>query len=229
MRYIWIVGNGVAVISTIICMAYLYAFRWKDPKSHWPLVSVCIIGTTALVTGLQFVFPEIVSMFRRNWDGLVAGEWWRLITPLLVQPQGWIQCVSNAFFLLAFVPLAERVYGIRLLALYLIPGLVGQIVNYSWNPNGGGASPAAFGVMGGLLAYIIRQRSVVHRSVWLIAILGLCAAGVLSFGRDGHGPSLLAGAILGSVLQARRLPALKKSSNDALQPIAPNSSQGADA
>ena len=217
MRYVWIAGNGITVISAIFCMSYLYRFRWKDPESRWPVVSVLIIGATTLITGLQFAYPEILSMFRRNWDGLASGEWWRLVTPLFVQPQGWIQCATNAFFLLAFVPLAERVYGTRLLALYFVPGLVGQIVNYSWNPDGGGTSAAAFGVMGGLLAYVIRHRAAVHRPCVLIAIAGLCAACVLSFAQDGHGPSLLAGAILGGVLQARELPPLKKTPNNALQ------------
>lgn len=213
MKYVWIVGNGVAVIGAIVCMSYLYRFRWSGSQSRWPLLSVAIIGITALVTSFQFVYPEILSGLRRNPSALAAGEWWRLITPLFVQPQGWVQCAVNAFFLIAFVPLAERIYSTKLLVLYFVPGIVGQIVNYFWSPTGGGASAAAFGVMGGLLVYIIRHRAVVARPCLMIAISGLCAACVLSFTRDGHGPSLLAGAVVAALIQGRDLPELKRTPN----------------
>lgn len=209
MQQIWIVGNGLIIISSIICMSYLYQFDWRNPKSRWPLLSVLIIGITILITGLQFIFPEILSLFRRNYQGLMAGEWWRMITPLFVQPQGWMQCFSNAFFLLAFVPLAERLYGKGLLALYFIPGIAGQIVNYLWSPDGGGSSTAAFGVMGGLFVYIIRHRSLIPRFYISIAIAAFCAAAVLGFFRDGHGPALLVGACVATILRTQ-LPGLKK-------------------
>lgn len=190
------IGNGITITFSMVCMSYLYRFHaGRTPQCSF-LLSVSIIGVTFLITGLQFLFPELVSLFRRDLPALQAGEWWRMITPLLVQPYGWIQWLCNGAFLLVFLPLAERLFGKWLLALYLIPGVAGQAVNYAWRPDGGGSSTAVFGVMGALLTYVCRQRSEVPRQYFLFALLGLCGAVALSFVRDGHGPSMLIGALV---------------------------------
>jgi membrane associated rhomboid family serine protease len=189
----------------MVCMGHLYRYRRRDLDPRLPILSIVIIATTALITGLQFVFPEILSMFRRDVTGLRAGEWWRVVTPLFVQPSGVFQCVFNGMFMLAFLPLAEKLYGKRLLALYFIPGVLGQAVNYAWLPDGGGSSTAIFGVMGGLLVYVCRQRKRLPPQYFPIAVAGLCAAGLLSFLRDGHGPALLLGALVATMLRARPL------------------------
>ncbi len=206
MKWVWIIGNGVTVISAIICMSYLYRFQWSDSKTRLPVWSALIISITVVITSFQFVFPDLLSAFRRNLDGLLAGEWWRMVTPLFVQPYGWFQCFSNAFFLLAFVPLAEKLYGRGVLALYFIPGIMGQLVNYAWSPDGGGSSTAAFGVMGGLFVYLCRCRKEAPTAYFLFAVFGLCAAGLLGLVKDGHGPALLIGALVAVVLKARQLP-----------------------
>ncbi|MES2823605.1 MAG: rhomboid family intramembrane serine protease [Pseudomonadota bacterium] len=206
MKWVWVIGNGVTVISAVICISYLYRFRWSDSKTRLPVWSLLIITITVVITSFQFVFPELLAAFRRNLDSLLAGEWWRMVTPLFVQPYGWFQCFSNAFFLLAFVPLAEKLYGKGVLALYFIPGIVGQLVNYAWSPDGGGSSTAAFGVMGGLFVYLCRYRKEVPTSYFLFAIIGLCAAGILGLVKDGHGPALLIGALVAIMLKARQLP-----------------------
>ena len=201
-----IVGSGITVISTMVCMGHLYRYRRRDLGPRLVILSILIIGVTALTTGLQFVFPEVLSALRRSPDGLRAGEWWwQIVTPLFVQPTGWLQCVFNGMFMLAFLPLAEKLYGNGLLALYFIPGVAMQPIMYLWNPEGGGSSPAIFGVMGGLLIYVCRQRKALPPQYFPIAISGLCAAGVLTFLRDGHGPSLLIGALVATMLSARQL------------------------
>jgi rhomboid protease GluP len=95
-----------------------------------------------------------------------------------------------------FLPVAEKLFGKRLLALYLVSGVGGQAVNYLWRPDGGGSSTGIFGVMGALLMYVCRHRNEIPRQYFIFALLGLCGAVALSFVRDGHGPSLLVGALL---------------------------------
>ena len=193
------IGNGITITCSMICMSYLYRHAGGGRRR----MSAWIIGATFLVTGLQFIFPEVLSVLRRDLVGLQRGEWWRMVTPLLVQPYGWLQCLFNGAFLIVFLPLAERLFGNRLLALYLIPGIAGQAVNYSWRPDGGGASTGVFGVMGALLAYVCRHRNQGPRQYFVFALLGLCGAGALCFVRDGHGPSMLIGALTAAALRTR--------------------------
>ena len=142
-----IAGNAVAVQAALIVASYLYYRHRTRPAARWPWRSITIIAVTALITGLQFLVPEVLPALRRDLDGLRAGQWWRLVTPMFVQPDGIGQVLSNALFLLMFLPLAEKLYGRGVLVLYFTAGILVQIERYTWEPSGGGSSGAAFGVM----------------------------------------------------------------------------------
>lgn len=174
MRITWpvIAGNVIVVQTALIAASYLYYVHRGRPAGWRPWWSVLLIGVTALVTGAQYIFPDVLPALRRDLDGLRDGEWWRVVTPLFVQPAGIGQVLSNALFLLMFVPLAEKLYGRGMLVLYFAAGLLVQIDRYYWDPTGGGSSSAAFGV-------------VVH---------------------DGHGPGLLIGAALATLLPSAPVP-----------------------
>ena len=190
------ISNGVTISASMFCMAHLYRFHWRGAKPRTLIASSVIIAVTFLVTALQFAYPEIVAAFRRNPEALRAGQWWRLVTPLFVQPYGWGQVLFNGIFLLVFLPLAERLYGNWLWFLYFAPGILGQIVNYWWQPNGGGSSTGAFGVMGSLLIHVIRVRRDMPKLHTFLAIAGVCGALGMCAIKDGHGPPLLLGAAL---------------------------------
>lgn len=172
-----------------------------------------IIGVTALITSLQFVFPEILSEFRRNRGALRAGEWWRMVTPLFVQALGWKQCCINGVAAVIFCPLAETLYGKRLLALYFVSGVLGEIFGYAWSPNSAGSSLGIAGVIGGLFAFAFLHRQEIPRLASVFAISGAGGAVVLCFARDLHGPPILIGALLASLMTVLR-------PNNALQPTA---------
>lgn len=196
MSPIWIAGNGAMVIAALICMASIYHKRRSMTASALPVWSIVLVLVTVLVTGLQFIYPAVLAALRRDLNGVRAGEVWRFVTPLFVQPGGIVQFAFNAFLLMTFLPLAEKLYGRFVVVFYFVPGIAGQLVDYAWNPTGGGSSPAAFGVVGGLLVYVLRNRT--HFPLWvsLAATAGIVAAVLLSAVRDGHGPSLLMGAVI---------------------------------
>src|SRR5262245_50882774 len=159
MNPVWLVSNAVVVVASLVCMSYLYYACRPFAGGKLPIWSALVIGVTAVVSGLQFVYPEILTALNRDPDAVRAGELWRLLTALFVQPDGVPQCVLNGFLLLAFMPAAERLYGRGVLLVYFGSGLAGQIVNHLWvAPGSGGSSTAAFGVIGSLLVYIVRNR-----------------------------------------------------------------------
>lgn len=200
MKVVWIFSNAVAVVTTLVCMSYLYYACRPVPRRRPPLFSMLVIGITVVVSGLQFVYPELLAALRRDPEAIRAGELWRLVTALFVQPNGVSQCLANGFLILAFMPAAERLYRRNVLVVYFAAGLAGTTVNYFWDSGSGGSSPAIFGVMGSLLIYVIRNRKVLLLPFAFIASAGLLASVVMLVSRDGHGVGLIVGALVASFL-----------------------------
>lgn len=135
----------------------------KNNRFFFPM-TMAIITITSVVTILQFVHPEILGVLRRNPAALASGEWWRIITPLLVHADDWGQYIFNIVCIVAIGIEAERMYGqIRFLILYLAGGLIGEIAGYaSWDPYGAGASVGLCGLLGGLIAVMISGKRSLH-------------------------------------------------------------------
>jgi hypothetical protein len=210
MNIIFYIANGLVMPPAMFFAINFYKFKGSEIKFKQLKISICILAVTVLVTSLQFVFPEIIIAFERNRHALLAGEVWRLITPLFVQPMGIFQCMFNGLFFVAFVPTAEHLYGRSLLFIYFGTGLIGQICNYYWEttPGGlrtgtGGSSTALFGAIGSLLMYIVLSRKVFPKGYILIPIAGFLGAVVLVFFEDAHASSLLVGGALGLILRGK--------------------------
>jgi rhomboid protease GluP len=146
---------------------------------------------------------------------VLDGEVWRLVTPMLVQPNGELQAVLNAFLALVFLPLAERLYGNGLWFVYIGSGVVSQVVNALFFPDlGGGSSSAIFGVMGAMHAYVLRHGlgrpdssaspPRIEKPFLVVSSLSVAGAVVLAIFHDGHGVGLLTGALLSLLLRPRR-------------------------
>jgi membrane associated rhomboid family serine protease len=193
------VTDAVMKITAVGCAICLYRFA-KRPKRSPAIVSALIIGMTALTTSLQFVFPEILRAFRRNPEALLAGEWWRVVTPLFVQSNGLRQCAGNGVAAIIFLPLAELFYGKRLWALYFIPGVTGEVFAYVWGLDGAGSSLGIAGVMGSVFALAFLYQRELPGLVPIAAMFGLIAAVVLCFCGGSHGPPMLIGLLLASTM-----------------------------
>jgi membrane associated rhomboid family serine protease len=123
---------------------------------------VFLIVITSIITGLQFIYPEVLSALRRHPGALSTGEWWYLITPLFVHSDGWPQFLFNMASLAFFGITVEPLFGSsRFLVLYFVSGLTGQAAGYAWSPEGAGNSVAVCGLIGSLLVLLlIRNRYV---------------------------------------------------------------------
>jgi rhomboid protease GluP len=136
-------------------------------------ITPILIGLNALVflamvvTGVSITEPTSLQLVQwgANFGPLtVSGQWWRLLTACFLHV-GIIHIAINMFILYQAGMFTERLFGpVRYLAVYLIAGIGGNILGILLHPNivSAGASGAIFGVYGGLLAFLLRNRAVVR-------------------------------------------------------------------
>lgn len=99
--------------------------------------------------------------FGANFAPLTSGgEWWRLVTCTFVH-FGIVHLAFNMWALWDSGQLTERLFGSAwFFAIYLFAGVAGSLASMLWNAQAisVGASGAVFGVIGALLAYLVRER-----------------------------------------------------------------------
>ena len=129
------------------------------------------------------------------------GEWWRLFTPLFVQADPWWATLSVFVGIFVVGVAVERTYGRRdWLALYFGGGVVGELAGYAWQPHGSGASVAGAGLLGGLSMWLLWRGNSVPLGVRIWGPIWLAVGVLLTLLHDIHGPPLLFGACLGTIL-----------------------------
>ena len=192
---------------------YFSRSRAGDPS---PMASYAILGVTVVVSFLAFqpAGGDLLAALWLDKAGLAAGEWWRLVSPVLVHGS-LVHLLFNMYFLYLVGPLVEQLYGsARFVLLYALTAAGGSAASFLLGGSGPsvGASGAIFGLCGVLLAV-----SVVHRPVLdgrgravMSQIGGLVVLNlIIGFGFDAlgaridnaaHVGGLLAGLWLGFVL-----------------------------
>jgi rhomboid protease GluP len=83
----------------------------KRMPRRWPVATASVLAITVVLTVLQFPFPAVRLALWRDPDALAAGQWWRLVMPLLVQYDPVWQIVMVLTLIAAIGALAERVFG----------------------------------------------------------------------------------------------------------------------
>ena len=180
------------------------------------VASYTIIGVTIVVSFLAFQAggADLFGILALDKPRLAAGEWWRLVSPVLVHGS-LLHLLFNMYFLYLVGPLVEQLYGsFRFLVLYALTAAAGSAASFLF---GGpfqsvGASGAIFGLCGVLLAVSLIHRPVLDRRgrALMSQIGGLVVLNlVIGFGFDAlgapidnaaHVGGLLAGLWLGFVL-----------------------------
>ncbi|MCX3062454.1 rhomboid family intramembrane serine protease [Streptomyces beihaiensis] len=175
-----------------------------------PVATAAVLLVTGATTAAQFAFPGVLDALRRDPDALAGGEWWRALSPLLVQSPPWQAAVTVPAIAALGVPV-ERIFGSRaMLALYLVPGAVGEALGYLWQPHGAGNSVADLGLAGALVAWLFLAAGergwpapLLNRvRIWGGAVLA--GAVVDTVFRDVHGLPTFVGAGIGAALLRRR-------------------------
>ena len=171
-------------------------------KAGFPITTVIVLAVTALITGLQFIFPEVLPALRRQPTAITGHEYWRLITSLFVHADGWKQIAFN-FPAIAIVGVfVERIFGsARWLILYFVPGVTTEIIALWWEPYGGGASIAGAGLLGALAIWLLLKNK--RPQGWVGALFILIGAVLLTYFRNIHGPPILMGAVMSAAMLKR--------------------------
>jgi membrane associated rhomboid family serine protease/TPR repeat protein len=141
----------------------------------------------------------------------LSGEWWRLFTCMFVH-FGIFHIVLNMWVLWSLGRVTERTFGsLHYALLYVFAGLCGSVASLWWHPNvnSAGASGAIFGILGGLLAFVLNPASRVpptivasqRRSIVLFVAYSL-VGGVTAQGIDNaaHLGGLVGGFMMGWIL-----------------------------
>ena len=199
------------------------------PLATWTLLGIntFMLFAAAALSGSAFglLSPSAPALCRLGALNAAAiaesGQWWRLLT-VMVLHGGLIHWAFNSWALWAFGPTLEGLLGrARFVALYVGTGLVGAGASFAFNQTtlGVGASGAIFGLLGALIAYFFKRRSVGGsaplQQLLLVLLLNLfIASRSASIDNLAHIGGLLAG------LAAMGLYDAAGERNRALQPVA---------
>jgi rhomboid protease GluP len=139
----------------------------------WTIAALTSLVFVAMAAGGAGVItvssPKAIAYGSNFGPYTLSGQWWRLLSSVFVH-LGLVHFAFNMIVLVQTGRIAERLFGTaRFMALYLFAGLTGSMMSLLWHPgiNSAGASGAIFGVLGGLLAYVIRYSESIPRSIYL--------------------------------------------------------------
>jgi len=144
--------------------------------------------TAAVGAGQLLGGGGVVTALERNRHLLRGGQWWRLVTPMLVQPSGVGQYVFNLVGSVVVGAAIERQLGaVRWLTIYLTAGVAGVVMAYVWFPAqiDGGSSDAVAGLIGALAVgwWVGRVRphwpSYLYSAFFAAYLTALAAGGVV--------------------------------------------------
>ena len=180
-----------------------------DFISNPPWATLSLFVAIGVPTTLQFFFPYILTLFRRDKVAFLAGDWWRIITPLFVQDGGVSGSIFNLVSLLIVGSIAERLWGSRRwLILFFLGGVLCEMIALAWQPVGAGNSGANFALAGSIAIRCLTRHPLRLERLLASAIL---ASGLLLLAlHDIHGAAAAFGVVIALVpiwLEDRKLQA----------------------
>jgi membrane associated rhomboid family serine protease len=182
----------IVFIMTVMCAVLLLRERGQRLKPPWVTF---VLAAITLVIGSFAVFDDaLLDVLRRDAERLAAGEWWRIVSPLVGQDSGLPGLFFNVIVLVFVGGTVENLFGPWLtLGLYLGAGLVSEVAAYTILPGQGfaGNSVACFGLAGLVIVWAL----LADWPIRLFGIIGTVAALVIIAMGDLHGVGLTVGAL----------------------------------
>lgn len=116
-----------------------------------PLVTIVPMVVIAAFSTLALAVPAMMGLLTRDRSAVQAGQWWRTLTPALVQPSGFAALVFLLAGLAAVAPPLVVRFGARpVVAGMVLAGLVPSVWS-TWlvpGDRGGGSSDVVAGLVG---------------------------------------------------------------------------------
>jgi rhomboid protease GluP len=171
------------------------------PRITYVLIGINIavfLGQILTDSDLWFFFGAKINEF------IVAGEWWRLVTPIFLHAN-LIHLAVNGYSLFIFGTQVEALFSYkRYLVIYMLSGIASTVLSFIMSPEPSvGASGAIFGLVGAMLVHLYRHRKLFgergrRRLIDVAVIAGINLLIGLNPGIDnwGHLGGLIGGVVL---------------------------------
>lgn len=185
----------------------------RAPVTTLLLVLIGIVFLVETVRGGS-TSPEVLLALGANFSPLVleAHQYWRLVASMFLHI-GWVHLLVNGWALLQLGALFELLLGSgKMLLVYFVSGIAGSLASVMFTRNlSAGASGAIFGLMGCLIAFLLKRRqSLTPQAKSLLSqLVGWAAVNVfLGFSMPGidnaaHLGGCAAGFLFGLALRER--------------------------
>ena len=136
----------------------------RAPLTRTLLIAIAAVFVADMATRLLLERAILVE-YGASWAApVLAGQVWRLATAMFLHA-GVLHLLVNGWALYQLGGLVEVLFGsARLAAIYFTAGLAGSLASVAWDLVSGnavpsvGASGAIFGLLGFLIAFLLRHR-----------------------------------------------------------------------
>jgi rhomboid protease GluP len=177
-------------------------------------VTIALLIAIGIGYALQLVYGDALTSLGANYGPAIrAGEYWRLVTSMFLHG-GLLHLALNAWALYQIGALFEILVGSpKMLLVYFVTGIAGSLVSawFSQVPSVG-ASGAIFGLLGAMIAFLLRRRGaltpqgkaiLMQLVFWAVinVFFGFSTPGI---DNSAHLGGCAAGLLLGFVLPERR-------------------------
>lgn len=186
-------------LSTWVVFAATWAGLRDEERLQQPrrgiLALWCVVAVPSL---LQFALTGMLESGRRESAAILAGQWWRLVTSMVLQDGGWygtaFNLVTLAFTLLLVQPVVRT--GVAV-GLFLVGGVVGNVLTVlTFGDTGAGNSMATMFLAVTALA-LAKDRG--PRRLVAFGVVAALAVVMLVLG-DVHGLALTAALVVAAAL-----------------------------
>jgi rhomboid protease GluP len=180
----------------------------------WLLVTLGAIFVWQITSGALLSAAAIVNAGALVRARVMAGEWWRLGSATFLHG-GPAHLIGNGVSLYILGMACEHTFGrARFAGIYAVSGLAGSLLSMTLSPGPSvGASGAIFGIMGALVAHLIKHQDAFYvRDKRIGIVLLVWASFTLLLGfmtpyvdNGAHLGGLLAGIVAGLFVPSRLL------------------------